>query len=70
MKKAFILIVLIATLSCNSDSKKDSSPEAGNSPGIQNANGNIPDTTNSINLTTSSSEKKDTTEKSADSLRK
>ena len=36
--------------SCSSDKKDDVSKEGANTPGIQNVNGNIPDTANSINL--------------------
>ena len=72
MKKSIGLLTLVSLLtSCNSDNdmkykdtdKKEEKTE--NPVGIQNVNGNIPDTTNTINIGTS---KKDTAIKK-DSLR-
>jgi hypothetical protein len=52
MKKMFTILFIAAVFSCNSDKneKEDNSKEGANEPGIQNVNGNIPDTTNAINL--------------------
>jgi hypothetical protein len=52
MKKLFAILLIAGIFSCNSDKneKEDKSKEGANEPGIQNVNGNIPDTTNAINL--------------------
>jgi hypothetical protein len=57
MKKLFILYVLsISLLACNSNNKSNSKAgekvEPYNKAGVQNVNGNIPDTTNAIDLST------------------
>lgn len=57
MKKSLAIIGLTLFLfSCNSDTKSDTSttPAAGteNAVGVQNVNGNIPDTTNTIDIGT------------------
>lgn len=57
MKKSIaILCSALFLFSCNSDSKSDTSttPAAGteNAVGIENVNGNIPDTTNTIDIGT------------------
>lgn len=56
MKKLFILYVLsISFLACNnnkSNSKAGEKVEPYNKAGVQNVNGNIPDTTNAIDLST------------------
>ena len=50
MKKLLFILFVVGILSCSSDKKDDVSKEGVNTPGIQNVNGNIPDTSNSINL--------------------
>lgn len=53
MKKIFmIMMVAAAVAGCNSDGNGSSSEDTtgSNTPGIENVNGNLPDTTNSINL--------------------
>lgn len=65
------LILLAASslifFSCTSGDKKTTEDsKSKNEVGVQNVNGNIPDTTNAINLST---HKKDTTIRSKDSLR-
>lgn len=49
MKKLLFILLIAGTFSCDSN-KKVEVEESGNTPGIQNVNGNIPDTMNSINL--------------------
>lgn len=64
MKK--ILFIALSTVIFGCSSKEEETTEETTSPaGIQNVNGNIPDTTNSIDLST---EKKDTVQ-SKDSLK-
>ena len=49
----FIIGVICVMAGCNSgDKKKAGETKTDNPVGVENANGNIPDTTNSINLTT------------------
>lgn len=65
--KKFILFFAIAAIlnSCSSDKSKTTETSKSNMEvGVQNANGNMPDTTNAINLST---QKKDSTKK--DSVR-
>ena len=50
MKKVLFILFAVGIFSCSSDKKDDVSKEGENTPGIQNVNGNIPDTTNAINL--------------------
>ena len=52
MKKLLAILLIAGIISCNSDKneKEDESKEGANEPGIENVNGNIPDTTNAINL--------------------
>jgi predicted secreted Zn-dependent protease len=57
MKKLFILCVLsISLLACNSNNKSNTKAgekvEPYSKTGVQNVNGNIPDTTNAIDLST------------------
>lgn len=57
MKKSLLILCFALFLfSCNSDSKTETSttPAAGdeNAVGVQNVNGNIPDTTNTIDIGT------------------
>lgn len=50
MKKLLFILLVMSLVNCNSG-KKDEETEAGkNMPGVENVNGNIPDTTNAINL--------------------
>ena len=65
MKKFILILLAIPVFSCNSNAKKDAPPSENNYPAVQNVNGNMPDTTNSINL----GNKKDSTS-STDSLSK
>ncbi len=67
--KKYLLIITFITLvySCNnSDKTTTEETQNKNEVGVQNVNGNIPDTTNSIDLST---HKKDTTMNSKDSLK-
>lgn len=54
----FFLLAIISFLGCSSNSKKTTEDKSNMEVGVQNVNGNIPDTTNAINLST---QKKDTT---------
>lgn len=67
MKFIFIPLFVFTFFSCTSNSSK-SVEDTGSKieTGVQNVNGNIPDTTNSINLST---HKKDTVLKSKDSVK-
>ena len=60
MKRMMLIIGLVSViLGCNSsDKKKTDETKTDNQVGVQNVNGNIPDTTNAINL---NSQKKDST---------
>ena len=49
MKKYLFILLVAGTFSCDSK-KKIEVEESGNTPGIENVTGNIPDTSNSINL--------------------
>lgn len=65
MKKIFIAALSLTIFSCNSSDKKTTEDAKNNNEvGVQNPNGNIPDTTNAINLST---HKKDTTMNPKDS---
>ena len=50
MKKLLCILFIAGVFSCSSDKKDDVSEKSENQPWIQNVNGNIPDTTNAINL--------------------
>ncbi len=54
MKKLLFILLVAGTFSCDSNKKVDDVESTENAtgiqPGIQNVNGNIPDTSNSINL--------------------
>jgi len=53
MKKIMLSVFLIAFVcSCNNEKKKTEKTETNDKVGVKNANGNIPDTTNAIDLTT------------------
>jgi hypothetical protein len=66
MKKIVVIALSVVMFSCSSNDKKTTEEsKTPNEAGVQNANGNIPDTTNAINLST---HKTDTTQK--DSLKK
>ncbi len=45
---SILMILCITALACNDS--EPAGPQAPNQPGIQNVNGNIPDTSGSINL--------------------
>ncbi len=67
--KKYLLIITFITLvySCNnSDKTTTEETQNKNEVGVPNVNGNIPDTTNSIDIST---HKKDTTMNSKDSLK-
>lgn len=65
MKKLLVIIAASALIySCASKEEETSTEEIKNEAGVQNVNGNIPDTTNAIDLSTS----KDSA--STDSLKK
>ena len=44
------MMAIIGMAACNSESETKTEESAPNVPAIQNVNGNIPDTTNTINL--------------------
>jgi hypothetical protein len=69
MKKIACIALSVVIFSCASKDEKTTgttTDSAKNEAGVQNVNGNIPDTTNAINLST---EKKDTLQ-SPDSIKK
>ena len=68
MKRIMLIIGLVSVISgCNSnDKKKTDQTKTENQVGVENVNGNIPDTTNAINL---SSQKKDSTGMHADTVK-
>ncbi|MEO7800388.1 MAG: hypothetical protein ABIR81_00220 [Ginsengibacter sp.] len=67
MKKLLALVVFVSAISCNAKEDEVTDDASQNQPGIENVNGNIPDTTNSINLdnnkTDSATVMKDSTKK-------
>lgn len=66
MKKIIIILLTSAVLSsCSSKNTNSKEDKSKMEVGVENVNGNIPDTTNSINLST---QKKDSTGKK-DSIR-
>lgn len=67
IKLSFAAIITLV-ISCTSSDKKSVTEDTKNKNevGVQNVNGNIPDTTNAINLST---HKKDTATRSKDSVR-
>ncbi len=50
MKKLLFILLTAAIFSCNSNKKDDKGSE-NNMPAVKNVNGNIPDTTNSVDIT-------------------
>ena len=67
MKKMVIAAFSLLIFGCNSNDKKTTEDtKSTNEVGVQNVNGNLPDTTNAINLST---QKKDTTMNPKDSLK-
>ena len=53
MKKVIICATLFVFFGCSSDAKKTTTDDAKkNEVGVPNVNGNMPDTTNAINLST------------------
>lgn len=68
MKRIILIIGLVSVISgCNSsDKKKTDGTKSDSEVGVQNANGNIPDTTNAIKLST---DKKDSTGMHKDSAK-
>ncbi len=59
MKKTFFALLVLVFVSCNNDSNSSSDEETTdttitNVSGIDNVNGNIPDTTNTISIDASS----------------
>jgi hypothetical protein len=68
MKKIMFIIGMLYIFSgCNSNDRKQADDtKTYNQSGIQNVNGNIPDTTNAIDLST---HKKDSTGMRADSIK-
>ena len=67
MKKIFIVAIVFTIFSCTSGDKTTvDGTKNSNQIGVPNVNGNIPDTTNAINLSTL---KNDTTAKSKDSMK-
>ena len=67
MKKTLIMIALSQVMyNCSSNEKKTTEDANKNEVGVQNNNGGIPDTTNTINLST---HKKDTAQKFKDKMK-
>lgn len=68
MKRTIFIIGLVFFIwGCNSSNKKKTEETKTNTEvGVENVNGNIPDTTNAINLST---HEKDSTGKHADSVK-
>ena len=66
MKKLLVIIVASAFIFSCASKEEETTEDTTNKAGVQNVNGNIPDTTNAIDLSTS---KKDTL-LSTDSLKK
>lgn len=68
MKKIFLLTAVTAIIySCSSnDEKIKKNADTNNQVGVQDGTGNVPDTTNAINLST---HKKDTTQNAKDSMK-
>ncbi len=56
MKKTFFALLVLVFVSCNNDSKSSTSEDTTvtNISGVENVNGNIPDTTNTISIDASS----------------
>jgi len=56
MKKTFFALLVLFFVSCNNDSKSSTSEDTTvtNISGVENVNGNIPDTTNTISIDASS----------------
>ena len=50
MKKLSFILLIAGIFSCDSNKKVEDVEESGNTPGIQNVTGNMPDTINAINL--------------------
>jgi hypothetical protein len=50
MKKIFFGLIVFVVASCNNDSENDTSADTtvNNTSGVENVNGNLPDTTNTI----------------------
>ncbi len=67
MKKIFIAAIALTLFSCKTNETTTEDTKNSNQVGVPNVNGNIPDTTNAINLST---QKKDTTAPSKDSMRR
>ena len=68
MKKIISFIFIVSIIGCHSsDTTTSGESKNNNEAGVQNVNGNLPDTTNAINLST---QKKDSTQKSTDTTRK
>jgi hypothetical protein len=53
MKKLFVIIAASALIFSCASKEEETTEETKNEAGIQNVNGNIPDTTNAIDLSTS-----------------
>ena len=63
----FVVVMVYVVWGCNSNGKKKADEiKTYNQTGVPNVNGNIPDTTNAIDLST---HKKDTTGKPAESVK-
>ncbi len=59
--------IVLSLVSCKANETTTEDTKNSNQVGVPNVNGNIPDTTNAINLST---QKKDTTAPSKDSMRR
>lgn len=58
MTRIVLIGALFFTISCNNSKKNDQTDSGTIQPGIENVNGNIPDTSNTITLDTSDSTSK------------
>ena len=65
MKKILFLFIMAAAVGCNSEGSGSSSEDTAgvNRAGVENVNGNLPDTTNSIDLGTQDTTRTDTSHK-------
>ncbi len=50
MKKILVIGMFFTVISCNSKKEDEVDDSNANQPGVLNVNGNMPDTTNSINI--------------------
>jgi hypothetical protein len=70
MKQFILILFALPVFSCNNTNKKKDVPASENSTGVQNVNGNIPDTTNAISLGSKTDSTKTDSSFVKDSLKK